>query len=178
MADAFYGEIRIFGFTFPPENWSQCNGQVVLIQQYQALYTILGIQFGGNGQTNFNLPNLQGSAVCQAGTGPGLTPRPFAKSFGVSTVTLTENQIPNHNHALNAIPGTSTAQLVNSPTTTTYLARTFGQNDYTNTDTYDTTLAAEMVGGYGTSGPHENRQPFLPMSFCICMYGEYPVKAT
>lgn len=176
MADAFYGEIRIFGFTFPPENWAQCNGQLLQVMQYQVLYTILGSQFGGNGQSNFNLPNLMGSAVCEAGQGPGLTSRPFGKSFGATSVTLSHTQIPYHQHTLNGIQGTA-QQLINSPTATAYVARTFGQLDFTGTDTYDTTLAPQMVGAYGSSGPHENRQPYLPMQFCICMYGDYPVRA-
>lgn len=176
MADAFYGEIRIFGFTFPPENWAQCNGQLLQVMQYQVLYTILGNQFGGNGQSNFNLPNLQGSAVCQAGQGVGLTSRPFGKSFGVSAVTLGQSQIPYHQHTLNAVTA-SAGQVVNIPSPAAYIGRTIGQNDFTNTDTYDTTLAPQMVGAFGASGAHENRQPYLPMNFCICMYGDYPIKA-
>lgn len=174
--DAFYGEIRIFGFSFPPENWAQCNGQTMQVMQYQVLYTILGTQFGGTAPNTFKLPNLIGSAVCEAGQGPGLTGRQFGKSFGATSVTLNQNQMPNHQHTLNGIQGTA-QQLINSPTTTAYVARTFGQLDFTGTDTYDTTLAPQMVGFYGSTGPHENRQPYLPMQFCICMYGDYPVKA-
>lgn len=176
MADAFYGEIRIFGFTFPPQNWAQCTGQMLQIQQYQVLYTVIGVQFGGNAQTTFQLPNLMGSAVCEAGQGTGLTNRTFGKSVGATAVTLNLNQIPNHQHDLNATTP-SAAQATNAPTNVSRLGRTIKQNDYTNTDTYDTTMAPQMVGSFGSGGPHENRQPYLAMNFCICTYGEYPVRA-
>jgi len=175
--DAFYGEIRIFGFNFPPQNWAQCNGQTVSIMQYQVLYTVIGIQFGGDGQTNFKLPNLMGSAVYQAGQGTGLTNRVFGKTVGASFVTLNLTQLPNHQHTLNAVSPT-VAQMTNTPTTTSRIGRTNGQLDYTNTDVYDTTMAPQMVGLLGGTTPHENRQPFLAMNFCICTYGEYPIKAT
>lgn len=176
--DAFYGEIRIFGFSFPPENWSQCNGQTLNIMQYQVLYTILGTQFGGNAQTTFNLPNLQGSAVCEAGQGPGLTYRSFGKQVGASAVALVQTQMPNHQHAFNVQQIAATA-LDDEPNVnnTSYLARTFNQLNYTSTDTYDATLSPQIVGIVGGSGSHENRQPYLAMNFCICMYGDYPVKA-
>jgi len=173
--DAFYGEIRIFGFSFPPQNWAQCNGQTLQIMQYQVLYTVIGIQFGGDGQTTFKLPNLQGSAVCNAGQGPGLTTRTFGKSFGATAVTLQQTQMPNHQHTINATTA-SLAQATNTPINNARLARTLKQLDFTNTDTYDTTLSPQMVGNMGSSTAHENRQPFLAMNFCICMYGEYPIK--
>jgi len=175
--DAFYGEIRIFGFNFPPQNWAQCNGQTVNIMQYQVLYTVLGIQFGGDGQSTFKLPNLMGSTVCGAGQGTGLTNRVFGKTIGATSVALSQTQMPNHQHTLNAIVATA-GQLVNAPTGgTSYLARTLKQFDYTSTDTYDTTMAQQMVSSMGGSMQHENRQPYLVMNFCICTYGEYPIKA-
>lgn len=176
--DAFYGEIRIFGFSFPPQNWAQCNGQTLQIMQYQVLYTILGTQFGGDGQNTFKLPNLQGSAVCNQGQGPGLTNRTFGKSFGATAVTLQQTQMPNHQHTFNTISASGT-QVVNAPTAgTSYLARTIKQFDYTTTGTCDTTLSPQMIGNMGNSTAHENRQPYLAMNFCICMYGEYPIKAS
>lgn len=174
--DAFFGEIRIFGFSFAPQNWAQCNGQTVQLQQYQVLYSVLGIQFGGDGVNTFKLPNLMGSAVCQSGQGTGLTNRVFGKTFGAPNVTLTYGQMPNHQHTLNAaIP--SAAQLDNNLASGSRLGRTLKQNDFTNTDTYDTTMSPQMVGSFGSGGPHENRQPYLAMNFCICMYGDYPVRS-
>jgi len=175
--DAFYGEIRIFGFNFPPQNWAQCNGQTMSIMQYQVLYTVIGIQFGGDGQNTFKLPNLMGSAVCGAGQGTGLTNRVFGKSVGASTVTLSQTQMPNHQHTFNAA-NQSLAQSVNNATaSTSRVGRTLKQLDFTSTDTYDTTLAPQMVGPIGGGQMHENRQPYLVMNFCICTYGDYPLKA-
>lgn len=176
--DPFYGEIRIFSFNYPPVYWAQCNGQTVQISQEQVLYTILGTQFGGDGVSTFKLPNLMGSAVCQAGQGVGLTNRTFAKAVGETGVTLNQYQMPTHQHTLKAIPGT-VAQLVNTPTAnTSYLARTTKQFDYISTGTPDTTLAPQMLSAVGGGGVHENRQPYLAMNFCICTYGEYPIKAS
>lgn len=174
--DAFYGEIRIFGFTFPPQNWAQCNGQTLQIMQFQVLYAVIGVQFGGDGQNTFKLPNLQGSAVYEAGQGLGLTPRIVGQTEGNTAASVNGTQMPYHQHTLNAIPGT-TAQLVNTPTQNiSYLARSFGQLDFTNTDTHDTTLSQTMLNPTGSSQGHENRQPYLTMNFCICVYGDYPVR--
>src|SRR4051812_39647301 len=99
MADPYLGEIRIFAGNFPPVNWAFCNGQLLPIQANTALFSILGVQYGGNGTTNFALPNLQGSVPIGAGAGPGLSPRPVGEIGGSATVTLTSNQIPTHTHA-------------------------------------------------------------------------------
>lgn len=174
--DAFYGEIRIFGFAFPPENWAQCNGQILPISQFQVVFAVIGTQFGGDGRVNFQLPNLQGSAVCQAGQAPGLSYYIFGTTVGSGAVSLQQTQMPYHQHDLQAIPGSGT-QLKNTATAnTSYLGRTFGQFDFTNTDTVDTTLAPQMVVPTGGSAMHENRQPYLAMNFCICMYGEFPIR--
>lgn len=177
MADAFFGEIRAFAFLFAPQNWVVCDGSALNVNQYQALYTILGNQFGGTLNQTFNVPNLQGSSVCQAGAGTGLTPRVFAETVGASSVTLDYTQMPNHNHTFNTVTQTQT-QAENVPDNLTLLGRTFGQFDYTNTDTFDTTLAMQMIGPAFAGGAHENRQPFLVLNMCICTYGEYPVKAS
>lgn len=174
--DAFYGEIRIFGFNFPPENWAVCNGQQMTIAQNQVLYAVIGTQFGGDGKTNYKLPNLMGSAVCQSGQGPGLTNRVFGKAVGSSGVNLSENQIPDHQHQINAVAA-PLAQLTNIPTGTSYIARTAGQLDYTNTDVYDTAFGIQTLGSFGSGGVHENRQPYLAMNFCICTYGEFPARS-
>lgn len=175
--DAFYGEIRIFGFNFPPLNWAQCNGQTLMVSQFQTLFTILGANFGGNGLNNFQLPNLQGSAVCQAGQGPGLSDRTFGKTFGTSVVTLVTQNMPYHQHTLSAT-NQSLAQATNTPTSVSRLGRTLKQLDFSSTDTVDSQMAVQMVGPFVGQGlPHENRQPYLVMNFCICTYGEYPVRA-
>lgn len=174
--DAFYGEIRIFGFTFAPYNWALCDGTTLLIQQNNVLYAVIGNQFGGNGTSTFALPNLQGSAVCSSGQGPGLTDWIFSDTEGTSTITLVQTQMPAHQHDFNAYVTSASGVVDNSPATNSHLSRTLNQLDFTNTDTFDTSLAPQMVYPTGASTPHENRQPYLVMNFCICMDGEFPVR--
>lgn len=173
--DAFVGEIRIFGFNFPVQNWAYCDGSTVSIRQNPPLYSVIGVQFGGDGQTTFKLPNLAGSAVCQAGQGTGLSSRTFGMTVGASAATLNYNQMPLHQHDMNVLQSPAAA-LDNKPNNKSYLARSFGQLDYTTTDIYDTTLAPQAVLLVGGGTAHENRQPYLVMSFCICLDGDYPVR--
>ena len=102
MSEPFIGEIQMFGFYFNPRNWAYCNGATLPIQQNTALFALLGTQYGGNGQTTFQLPNFAGRGGCQQGQGPGLTPRSLGETFGTNTVTLTSTQIPQHNHGITA----------------------------------------------------------------------------
>lgn len=175
MADPFVGEIRMFGFKYPPQDWAQCNGQVLQSRQAQVLYAVIGNNFGGTAPDTFQLPNLQGSAVCQAGAGTSLTPRTFAKTVGASAVSLSETQIPNHQHTFDCYVASTPAGTVNIPSSNAHLSRTLNQFDFTSTDTFDTTLSYQMVGQVGDNAVHENRQPFLVLNFCICLLGEYPV---
>src|ERR1022692_4586582 len=102
--DPFIGELRLFSFNFAPVGWSLCNGQLLPISQNAALFSILGTQYGGNGQSNFALPNLQGMVPIGQGSGPGLTPFVPGATGGQQTHTLTANEMPQHSHALNALP--------------------------------------------------------------------------
>src|SRR5271165_1128912 len=104
MAAPFVAEIRIFAGNFAPINWALCNGQIMPISQNTALFSLLGVNFGGNGTSTFGLPNLQGSAPMHFGNGSGLTPRIIGETGGEDTVTLGQPQMPAHNHAVNALP--------------------------------------------------------------------------
>src|SRR5262245_53022514 len=99
MSEPFLGEIRTFGFNFAPTGWAMCNGQLLAIAQNTALFSLLGTQFGGNGQTTFALPNLQGRVGIHEGQGAGLSQYTIGQVGGTETVTLTVNQIPAHNHS-------------------------------------------------------------------------------
>lgn len=173
MADPFLAEIRIFGFTFAPQNWAQCNGQSMPISQNTALFSLIGVTYGGNGTTVFSLPNLQGSTACSSGQLPGSPNHPLGQAFGSPSVTVLTAQIPYHNHNFNATSPTA-AQETNTPVANSSLGRTSGQFDFTSTGNHDTTLAPQMIGMTGGSQPHENRQPFLVLNYCICMAGIYP----
>ncbi|HQU84917.1 MAG TPA: tail fiber protein, partial [Pyrinomonadaceae bacterium] len=117
MAEPFIGEIKMVGFNFAPRGYATCDGQLLPIAQNTALFSILGTQYGGNGTSNFALPNFQGRSSMFWGQGPGLTPRFIGESAGVSSVTLLSNEMPAHNHGVN---GTSTTGGLTSPQTATF----------------------------------------------------------
>ena len=171
MADQFLGEIRVFPTTFAPFQWMDCAGQLLPIQQYTALFSLLGTQFGGNGTSNFALPNLQGCVTISQGNGPGLTPRIVGETGGEATVTVVQAQIPLHTHSLlsDATGNSSTPQ-----------GNAFGGAGRGKPDAYAAfpgsnvqmnSLAVAAVGG---TQPHDNMHPYLAMRFCIAMAGIYP----
>ncbi|MBL0385895.1 phage tail protein [Tumebacillus sp. ITR2] len=181
MADAYIGEIRLFAGSFAPTGWEFCNGQQLSIQQYQALYTILGTTYGGDSRTYFNLPNLQGMAPMGQGAGPGLTPRQMGDQDGTSTVTLDVSTLPPHNHLPQAL---NARGMSNSPQGN-YWAETVPSGPArTQVKLYGTTPNVTLndqvmapVGGnaQGAADPHNNMQPYLAINFIICTTdGQYP----
>lgn len=186
--DAFYGEIRAFGFDYPPENWAACNGQVVSSAQYQALYAVIGNLYGGTAPNTFCLPDLRGSAPMGFGNGAGLTPRPMAAATGGESVTLTQSQTPIHNHTVTAYASNTDAQLANAPSASNWLSRikvtgsTSIAENFSNLATPNTQMSERVVApalgnAARSADPHENRQPYLAMNFCICVAdAEFPIK--
>ncbi|MDR0202703.1 MAG: tail fiber protein [Delftia acidovorans] len=179
MADPFYGEVRVFGFSFAPVNWAFCAGQTIQIQQNAALFSVIGNRFGGNGTTNFMLPNLQGRAAMGTGTGPGLSTRNIGETMGTVTETLTIAQIPAHSHGISAqgasastaIPsGNLLAQGMQGVPPRGSARPTYAAGPATSA------MAPTALLPAGGSQPHSNLQPVLALNFCICLYGEYPVK--
>lgn len=175
MAEAYIGEIRIFAGNFAPKGWALCNGQLLSIAQNTALFSVLGIQYGGDGRSTFALPNLMGSAVIHQGTGTGLSPRYVGEKLGEPTVTLTQTEIPAHTHTPQGIVATGNQ---NSPKDA-YWAQapkpipTAPQPPLYN-NTADTQMAPLAVGVAGSSLPHNNMQPFIAQNFIICLQGEFP----
>lgn len=171
MSEPFLGEIRVFGFGFAPKGWALCDGQLLSIQQNTALFSILGTTYGGDGKTNFALPNLQGSVVVDAGSGPGLTPYNPGESGGATTVTLTTQTMPSHNHPANCNSGNGN-QI--APGGNFWAAETGGTNVYAGSGT------AQMAGGAlspaGAAQPHSNLQPYLVLNYCIALVGIFPVR--
>lgn len=174
MSEPFIGEIRTFGFNFAPRGWAQCNGQLLPISQNTALFSILGVTFGGDGRTNFGLPNLQGDLVMDAGNGPGLTPRVPGETGGEAAVTLTTATMAAHNHA--AVCNSGNGNQTNP-------AGNFWAQEAGGTQAYGTTGAAKMAAGaLGSSGaaaaqPHSNMQPYLTLNYCIALQGVYPSRS-
>src|SRR6187402_3593352 len=130
MADPFVAEIRIFPFNFAPAGWAWCNGQILPLSQNTALFSLLGTTYGGDGKSNFALPDLQGSAPMHPGQGPGLSLHDLGETGGSETVTLLESEIPSHSHNLMAASDPANAQI---PGPTLSLTRSAGGNAYSTT---------------------------------------------
>lgn len=178
MAEPFIGEIRLFGFSFNPKLWMPCDGAQYPIRNYTALFAIIGTTYGGDGQMNFKVPDLRARAAIGMGQGNGLTPQVIGQVSGQNAVTLDPNQIPGHNHVLNA--GTLTApnpeQNVASPSSTALLGISAPNNVYLEPVAPDTTMSPSSISPAGDSLPHENRQPYLGINFCIAYSGVFPAR--
>ncbi len=170
MADPFLGEIRIFGFNFPPKGWAFCEGQLLPISQYQALFSLLGTFYGGNGVNTFALPNLQSRVPIGIGQGPGLSPYVIGDTGGVEAVTLTTGELPSHNHLASGNSGKGDSLV---PTNCVWSADAGGSAPYSSA-TPDGYLSPNAIGLTGGNQPHENRPPFLALNFSIAMAGIFP----
>ena len=171
MADQFLAEIRIFGFNFAPVDWAFCDGQIMPISQNTALFSLIGTYYGGDGRVTFGLPNIQGNCVLAPGPGPGLSPYQIGETVGVQTVTLTNNQLPAHTHAMRAHAG-DPADL-NAPNPNRSLARSSGGAAY-GPPTGAVQMASGSASTVGGGAAHNNMQPFVSMNFCIALKGIYP----
>ena len=163
MSDPFLSEIRLMSFVFAPKGWALCNGQLLPINQNQALFSLLGTTYGGNGQTTFALPNLQGKVPLHMGNGHTL-----GETGGEQAHTLSISEIPTHVHVANA---SSTPAEVNAATNAAYLGAV--ANTYTSASNLVAMSPAE-IGTVGGSQAHLNMQPFLTLSYCIALQGIFP----
>jgi len=168
MADPFVAEIRIFPFNFAPHGWAFCDGQLLPLSQNTALFSLLGTTYGGNGKSNFALPNLQGNVPMHPGQGPGLSLYDLGQTGGSDTVTLLESEIPSHSHGLRA-----QAALGDSPVPTNNSLGRFNNAFQSNTGTL-TPMAPEALPPAGGDQPHNNLMPYLTLSFCIALQGVFP----
>jgi microcystin-dependent protein len=170
MSNPFIGEIRMFGGTFAPAGWAMCQGQLMAISQNDALFTLIGTTYGGDGQETFGIPDLQGRAPVHMGQGPGISQTyQLGEKAGVESVTLTTNQIPIHNHALLA----STA-LANSADPTNQLYAQSTQILVYTQDVATKFFAPTSMQPSGGSQPHDNMQPFLVITFILSLFGVFP----
>jgi len=163
MAEPILSEIRVFSFNFAPRGWAQCNGQLLPISQNQALFSLLGTTFGGDGRVNFGLPNLQGRTPIHVGSGHTLGER-----GGEQAHTLNIAEVPTHTHVLSADGGAAT-----TPTATASTSLAAVNNAYTPA-TNLVAMAPGAVTSVGGSQPHLNMQPFLTLNFCIALQGTFP----
>jgi microcystin-dependent protein len=165
MAEPFLAELRMMSFVFPPKGWALANGQLMPINQNQALFSLLGTMYGGNGQTTFGLPNLQGRVPISMGSGHTL-----GEVGGQQAVTLSISQIPTHVHTAS---GTSTGASTGTPSNTLMMAKSTPQNLYAAFGS-PVSMAPNVVANVGGSQAHLNMQPFLTISFCIALQGIFP----
>jgi microcystin-dependent protein len=172
MGEPYIGEIRMFGGNFAPTGWAFCAGQLMPISQNDALFTLIGTTYGGDGQETFGLPDLQGRIPVGSGQGPGISQSyQLGEEGGVESVTLTTQQTPIHNHAflVNSAIGTQTSPSNN------FLAAPVSGKAYIAgiPDKFMANTIAQPVGG---SQPHDNMQPYLSISFIISLFGVFPTQ--
>ena len=170
MSEPFIAEVRIFAGNFAPRGWAFCNGQLLPISQNTALFSLIGTTYGGDGRTTTALPNLEGRAPMHPGRGPGLTSRRLGQRGGVETVTLSEAQMPNHNHSLSGSGEDGNSQ---NPGGNHFGAGTFMYRTPSNLQPG----AEQTLPQTGGSQAHNNMQPFLTMNFIIALVGLYPSRS-
>lgn len=172
------GQIMMFAGNFAPRDWAFCDGQLLPIAQYNALFSILGTTYGGDGRTTFALPDLRGRTPVHPGQGPGLASVLAGEKAGSAEVTLTVSNMPNHPHSLNAsnTAGTSSSPVGNYPAVSQFQADRSSPvvqvNSYSNAS--NETMAAPAVGNAGGSIPFNNRNPYLGVYYIIALQGIYP----
>ena len=171
MADPFVAEIRIFAGNFPPTGWATCDGQLMPISQNTALFSLLGTTYGGDGKSNFALPNMQGNAPMHPGQGPGLSLHDLGETGGSDTVTLLESEMPSHSHNFGASVRDATARSPGGQ----LVAKGVGVNMYAPAASAPlVNFSANAVAPVGGDRPHNNMMPYLTLNFCIAMQGVFP----
>jgi microcystin-dependent protein len=171
MSNPFVAEIRIFPFNFAPTGWAFCDGQLLPLSQNTALFSLLGTTYGGDGNSNFALPNMQGNAPMHPGQGPGLSLHDLGETGGSDTVTLLESEMPAHTHALMAATNLS---LVKLPGPNVAMGRSRNGNAYQDTPGNLVAMNANAIAPAGGGQPHNNLQPYLTLNFCIALQGVFP----
>jgi microcystin-dependent protein len=181
MADPYVGEIRIFAFNYAPSGWLPCAGQLLNISQYQALFALIGTYYGGNGVTNFALPNLQSRVPLgyTTSTPPsGLSTYALGATAGAENITLTTAQAPLHTHAVNAVSGAASgASEPSAAFPATNLCSLIGKGQTLTTYSSgpaNNTMNPGMVAAAGGNQPHSNLQPYIAVNFCIAIQGIFP----
>jgi len=174
VANPFLAEIRIFPFNFAPKGWAFCDGQTLPISQNTALFSLLGTTYGGDGKSNFALPNMQGNAPMFNGQGPGLSLHDLGETGGSDTVTLLESEIPSHSHALMA---SAHAANIDAPNPNLALGRSTPQQMYQIPPAATTPLSDQTIAPAGGDQPHNNLMPYLTLNFCIALQGVFPPRS-
>jgi microcystin-dependent protein len=170
MAESFLGEIRIFGFNFPPRGWAFCAGQLLPISQNTALFSLLGTYYGGNGINTFALPDLRSRVPLGQGQGPGLSQYVVGETGGAETVTLVAGELPSHTHLASGSTSKGDSLV---PTGCVWSADAGGSAPYSS-GAPDGYLSPQAIGFTGGNQAHENRPPYLVLNFSIALVGIFP----
>src|SRR5262249_17191802 len=177
MGEPFLGEIRMFAGNYAPYGWNFCNGQLLPINENDALFALIGTIYGGDGQTSFALPNLQGRLPLHMGPGPGGPTFNIGEMAGTETVTLTTQQIPTHSHPLQATNSGPVAPPTNANPSVLNSPNQAGSMLYGAPAGGPTTLHPQTIHSAGSNQPHDNMQPYQCVSFIIAMTGIYPTQS-
>ena len=170
--DPFVAEIRIFPFNFAPKGWAFCDGQLLPLSQNTALFSLLGTTYGGNGKSNFALPDMQGNVPMHPGQGPGLSLHDLGETGGSDTVSLLESEIPSHSHAVKA--DVLDPADVQAPIPAVVFAKSTGGNAYLTPPANIVQMSGSILAPAGGDQPHNNLQPYLTLNFCIALQGVFP----
>jgi microcystin-dependent protein len=170
MSEPFVGEIRMFAGNFAPRGWAFCDGQLLAVSQNDALFSLLGTIYGGDGRTTFGLPDMRGRLPIHAGHGPGLSERRLGAKGGAENVTLTVNQLPSHTH-----PAQGTTVNATLPTPAgNHLGTNTVLEPFSATEPLDVNMASTAITNIGGSRSHDNLMPYLCVHFIIALVGIYP----
>jgi microcystin-dependent protein len=173
MSNPFVAEVRIFPFNFPPTGWAFCDGQLMPISQNTALFSLLGTTYGGDGKSNFALPNFQGMAPLQAGQGPGLSLYDLGQTSGSDTVTLLQSEMPLHAHVAQGATGGG----LTDPTNNAWAGGLKGHPPAyvaSNANGGNVQMSPQALSIAGSNFPHNNLMPYLTLNFCIALQGVFP----
>ncbi len=171
MSEPFIGQISIFGGNFAPRDWAFCDGTMLNISEQTALYSIIGITYGGDGRTTFALPNLQGRAPMSSGSQPGLTPKYLGQAGGLTDASISLDQMPSHSHSLKATASASRS-MKSDPT-----GNIWGGKEIYGDGSAATGMSTNMLSTAGGSQNHNNMQPSLALNFIIAIEGLYPPRS-
>jgi microcystin-dependent protein len=168
--DPFVAEIRIFPFNFAPKGWAFCDGQILPLSQNTALFSLLGTTYGGDGKSNFALPDMQGNAPMHPGQGPGLSLHDLGETGGSDTVSLLESEIPSHSHAM----GIDILDIADTNVVSINASYALSSGGTLYQAAGGAMLNANAITPAGGDQPHNNLQPYLTLNFCIALQGVYP----
>ncbi|KAA3618979.1 MAG: phage tail protein [Calditrichaeota bacterium] len=167
------GEIKMFGGNFAPRGWALCDGQLLSIAENQALFSLLGTIYGGDGRTTFGLPDLRGRAPIHAGSGPGLAPKNLGQRGGVEQVILNITEIPSHSHTV-TVKGDSSVAKTDRPEFATWARNAGATPIYGNSPNSFMNGSSISIGNTGGNLPHTNMQPYLAVNYIIALQGVFP----